>query len=124
MSARAGDVIIVPAAGDVTVQGWVEKPGAYSISPGLTVLGAIAATVGVGIGGVTTGAVATGAGDLGSGLAGWITAVATGPVTGFATSAAGATNVVAGAVAVVAAPVSCGEKCAMTTLATTPTATA
>ena len=46
MSARAGDVIIVPAAGDVTVQGWVEKPGAYSISPGLTVLGAIAAAGG------------------------------------------------------------------------------
>jgi polysaccharide biosynthesis/export protein len=41
-----GDVIIVPAAGQVTVQGWVEKPGAYPISPGLTVLGSIAAAGG------------------------------------------------------------------------------
>jgi polysaccharide export outer membrane protein len=46
MLVRAGDIIIVPAAGEVTVQGWVDKPGAYSITPGLTVLGAIAAAGG------------------------------------------------------------------------------
>ncbi len=41
-----GDVIIVPAAGQVTVQGWVDKPGAFSVTPGLTVLGSIAAAGG------------------------------------------------------------------------------
>jgi polysaccharide biosynthesis/export protein len=46
MPVHAGDVIIVPAAGEVTVQGWVDKPGAYRITPGLTVLGAIAAAGG------------------------------------------------------------------------------
>jgi len=46
MSVRAGDIIIVPAAGEVTVQGWVDKPGAYNVTPGLTVLGAIAAAGG------------------------------------------------------------------------------
>ncbi len=46
MSARPGDVIVVPAAGEVTVQGWVDKPGAFKITPGLTVLGTIAAAGG------------------------------------------------------------------------------
>jgi hypothetical protein len=46
MSARPGDVIVVPAAGEVTVQGWVDKPGAFKITPGLTVLGSIAAAGG------------------------------------------------------------------------------
>lgn len=41
-----GDVIIVPAAGQVTVQGWVDKPGAFSVTPGMTVLGSIAAAGG------------------------------------------------------------------------------
>ena len=46
MFTRAGDVIVIPAAGQVTVQGWVDKPGAYNITPGLTALGAIAAAGG------------------------------------------------------------------------------
>jgi polysaccharide biosynthesis/export protein len=44
--ARPGDVIMVPGSGEVLVQGWVEKPGSYKISPGLTVLGAVAAAGG------------------------------------------------------------------------------
>jgi len=44
--AKPGDVIIVPAAGQVTVQGWVNKPGAFPITQGLTVLGSIAAAGG------------------------------------------------------------------------------
>jgi polysaccharide biosynthesis/export protein len=43
---RPGDVIIVPTAGQVTVQGWVDKSGAYPIKPGMTVLGSIAAAGG------------------------------------------------------------------------------
>jgi len=43
---RSGDVIIVPAAGEVTVQGWVDKPGAFKITPGMTVLSALAAAGG------------------------------------------------------------------------------
>jgi len=46
MPARPGDIIMVPGAGEVLVQGWVEKPGAYKISPGLTILGAVAAAGG------------------------------------------------------------------------------
>ncbi len=46
MTAEQGDVIIVPAAGQVTVQGWVDKPGAFKITPGMTVLGSIAAAGG------------------------------------------------------------------------------
>ncbi len=46
MAAEQGDVIIVPAAGQVTVQGWVDKPGAFTITPGMTVLGSIAAAGG------------------------------------------------------------------------------
>jgi polysaccharide biosynthesis/export protein len=46
MPARPGDVILVPGGGDVLVQGWVEKPGAYKITAGLTVLGAVAAAGG------------------------------------------------------------------------------
>ena len=41
-----GDAIIVPAAGQVTVQGWVDKAGAFPVTPGLTVLGSIAAAGG------------------------------------------------------------------------------
>jgi len=44
--ARPGDVIMVPGAGEVLVQGWVEKPGSYKITPGLTILGVLAAAGG------------------------------------------------------------------------------
>lgn len=46
MPARPGDVIFVPEAGEVMVQGWVSKPGNYKITPGLTVQGAVAAAGG------------------------------------------------------------------------------
>jgi polysaccharide export outer membrane protein len=46
MPARPGDVIMVPGAGEVLVQGWVGKPGAYKITSGLTILGAVAAAGG------------------------------------------------------------------------------
>jgi polysaccharide export outer membrane protein len=46
LPARPGDVLLVPGSGEVLVQGWVEKPGAYKITPGLTVLGAVAAAGG------------------------------------------------------------------------------
>jgi polysaccharide biosynthesis/export protein len=46
LPARPGDVILVPGSGAVLVQGWVEKPGSYKITPGLTVLGAVAAAGG------------------------------------------------------------------------------
>jgi polysaccharide biosynthesis/export protein len=44
--ARPGDVIVVPAAGQVGVYGWVSKPGSFDITPGMTVLGAITAAGG------------------------------------------------------------------------------
>lgn len=43
---RPGDVVIVPIAGQVMVQGWVKNPGAFKITPGMTVLGAISAAGG------------------------------------------------------------------------------
>ena len=43
---RPGDVIMVPGSGEVLVEGWVEKPGSYKITPGLTLLGALAAAGG------------------------------------------------------------------------------
>ncbi len=46
LPARPGDVIFVPDAGEVFVQGWVNKPGDYKISPGLTVQGAVGAAGG------------------------------------------------------------------------------
>jgi polysaccharide export outer membrane protein len=46
MPARPGDIIMVPGGGEVLVQGWVEKPGAYKITSGLTLLGAVAAAGG------------------------------------------------------------------------------
>lgn len=46
LPARPGDVIMVPGGGEVLVQGWVAKPGSYRITPGLTVLGAVAAAGG------------------------------------------------------------------------------
>ncbi len=46
LPARPGDVIMVPGSGEVSVEGWVGKPGSYRITPGLTVLGAVAAAGG------------------------------------------------------------------------------
>ena len=46
LPARPSDVIIVPAAGEVTVEGWVQSPGKFKITPGMTALSAIAAAGG------------------------------------------------------------------------------
>ncbi len=46
MPARPGDVLIVPSAGEVTVGGWVQSPGAFQITPGMTALSAISAAGG------------------------------------------------------------------------------
>jgi polysaccharide biosynthesis/export protein len=43
---KSGDEIIVPVAGEVTVQGWVQNPGAFKITPGMTVLSSVAAAGG------------------------------------------------------------------------------
>ncbi|HTY56082.1 MAG TPA: polysaccharide biosynthesis/export family protein [Candidatus Binataceae bacterium] len=43
---RPRDVIVVPSSGSVMVEGWVRNPGAVKITPGLTVLGAVAAVGG------------------------------------------------------------------------------
>jgi protein involved in polysaccharide export with SLBB domain len=43
---RPGDAVMVPIAGQVMVQGWVQTPGAYRITPGMTLLGAISAAGG------------------------------------------------------------------------------
>ena len=44
--ARPGDVISVAPAGSVLVDGWVDKPGSYPVTRGLTLSGAIAAAGG------------------------------------------------------------------------------
>ncbi len=44
--AVAGDVLTVAPAGSVQVDGWVEKPGSYAVTRGLTLTGAIAAAGG------------------------------------------------------------------------------
>jgi polysaccharide biosynthesis/export protein len=54
LPAMPGDVIIVPAAGEVTVQGWVDKGGAFKITPGMTATGAIAAAGGANFSGSAT----------------------------------------------------------------------
>jgi len=46
LPARPGDTVIVPVAGNVTVEGWVRAPGEVNLTPGMTVLGAIAAAGG------------------------------------------------------------------------------
>jgi len=46
MPVRPGDVLLVPAAGSVSVQGWVDKPGLFAITPGMTALGSVAAAGG------------------------------------------------------------------------------
>ena len=43
---RPGDTIIVPAAGEVMVDGWVANPGAFRIVPGMTALSAVSAAGG------------------------------------------------------------------------------
>lgn len=43
---RAGDVITVSPAGSVLVDGWVQKPGSYPVTRGLTLAGAVAAAGG------------------------------------------------------------------------------
>jgi polysaccharide export outer membrane protein len=43
---RPGDVLVVPGGGSAMVEGWVRNPGAVRITPGLTVLGAVAAAGG------------------------------------------------------------------------------
>ena len=43
---RPGDVVIVPIAGQVMVQGWVKNPGAFAITPGMTILGSVSAAGG------------------------------------------------------------------------------
>ena len=43
---QAGDVVSLAPAGNVMVDGWVEKPGSYPATRGLTVTGAIAAAGG------------------------------------------------------------------------------
>ena len=43
---RPGDVVMIPIAGQVMVQGWVQNPGAFRITPGMTILGAVSAAGG------------------------------------------------------------------------------
>ncbi len=43
---RPGDTIIVPAAGEVMVDGWVANPGAFRIVPGMTALSSVSAAGG------------------------------------------------------------------------------
>jgi len=51
LPARPGDVIIVPERGEVMVEGWVNEAGAYPISPGMTLIGSVAAAKGTHFGG-------------------------------------------------------------------------
>ncbi|HYV56634.1 MAG TPA: SLBB domain-containing protein [Candidatus Nitrosopolaris sp.] len=44
---RPGDIIDVPPAGTVHVDGWVERPGSYPVTRGLTLAGAVAAAGGL-----------------------------------------------------------------------------
>jgi polysaccharide biosynthesis/export protein len=43
---RPGDTIIVPAAGEVMVDGWVRNPGAFHIVPAMTAMSAVSAAGG------------------------------------------------------------------------------
>jgi polysaccharide export outer membrane protein len=43
---RPGDVISLAPAGNVQVDGWVQKPGSYQLTRGLTLMGAVAAAGG------------------------------------------------------------------------------
>lgn len=46
LPARPGDVVMVPGGAQVLVEGWVERPGAYPVTAGLTVTGVVAAAGG------------------------------------------------------------------------------
>jgi polysaccharide export outer membrane protein len=46
MPVRPSDCIVVPPLGQITVEGWVKRPGQYPIRPHMDVLGAIAAAGG------------------------------------------------------------------------------
>jgi polysaccharide biosynthesis/export protein len=46
LPARPGDIVLVPAAGQVGVYGWVSKPGSFDVTSGMTVLGALTAAGG------------------------------------------------------------------------------
>jgi len=46
VAVRPGDVVSIPPAGSVLVDGWVYKPGSYPITRSLTLSGAIAAAGG------------------------------------------------------------------------------
>lgn len=46
LPARPGDIILVPAAGQVGVYGWVQHPGSFGVTAGMTVLGAVTAAGG------------------------------------------------------------------------------
>jgi len=47
LSVRPGDVLMIPGGGQILVDGWVNKPGAYNVTPGLTVSGIVAAAGGL-----------------------------------------------------------------------------
>jgi protein involved in polysaccharide export with SLBB domain len=47
LAVRPGDLIIVPGGGQILVEGWVDKPGAFSVTPGITVTGIVAAAGGL-----------------------------------------------------------------------------
>jgi protein involved in polysaccharide export with SLBB domain len=47
LTVRPGDLIIVPGGGQVLVEGWVQRPGAYNVTQGLTVSGAVVAAGGL-----------------------------------------------------------------------------
>jgi protein involved in polysaccharide export with SLBB domain len=46
LPARPGDLLIIPAAGQVTVGGWVRNPGGFGITTGMTAFSAISAAGG------------------------------------------------------------------------------
>jgi polysaccharide export outer membrane protein len=46
MPVRPGDLVLVPGGGEVMVIGWVHAPGRFRVSPGMTVLEAIASAGG------------------------------------------------------------------------------
>ncbi|NDC37929.1 MAG: hypothetical protein EBZ48_07725, partial [Proteobacteria bacterium] len=48
---RAGDMIVIPEAGKVTVEGEVQKTGSYELGKQMTLLGALAAAGGLTLGG-------------------------------------------------------------------------
>jgi len=47
LAVRPGDLIIVPGGGQILVEGWVDKPGAFNMTPGITVTGIVAAAGGL-----------------------------------------------------------------------------